>query len=286
MQTHASTIAAVLGTALFAAGSPAATSAQVGGSGLSRPRAAPAVAHAAVAELPFLPGEVLEYSVTVARLRLGHGSLAVEEVERVAGVRTYRVALEVEIRTPFLKFRDREVSWVATDSLRSMAFERYRVEGSREEHLRFRFDHNASSYDRETWDPGSGIFRPVPGGTDAGGAMPADAIDEVAALYLLRTLPLEPGTVHRLDRYFDPAGNPIVFRVVGREVVRVPAGRFETIVVEPDIPAVGAFRASKEPRIYVTDDARRLIVKITTRTKAGPLAFYLERMPRDRAAAR
>ncbi len=227
------------------------------------------------ASLPFAPGERLEYAVTVARLRLGHAVLAVEAAERVEGVPTYRVALEVEIKAPFLSFAGREVSWIATDSIRSMVFERLRTESGKEERRRFRFDHDALRYYSEVWDARLADFRPA-AGEDSTGDIPPGAIDEIAALYLLRTLSLESSTTHRIARYFDPTANPIVFRVVGREKVKVPAGRFEVVVVEPDIPAVRIFQAAKQPRIYITDDARRLIVKITTRTKAGPLTFYLK----------
>ena len=228
--------------------------------------------------LPFAPGERLVYSVTMARLRLGQGVLAVEGVEEVEGVPVYRVSLEVEIKAPFISLVDRETSWLAIDPIRSLAFERHRTEGDREQRLRFRFDQLAQRYAAEVWDEGSGQFRDA-ADQNAGGPIPAGAIDEIAALYLLRTLSLEPGAVHRVDRYFEPSGNPIVFRVVGKEKVRVPAGKFEVAVVEPDIPSLSPFRASSEPRLYITDDARRLIVKITTRTKAGTLTFYLKDLP-------
>jgi hypothetical protein len=214
----------------------------------------------------------------MARLRLGQGVLAVEGVEEVEGVPVYRVSLKVEIKAPFISLVDRETSWLAIDPIRSLAFERHRREGNREQRLRFRFDQVAQRYAPEVWDEGSGQFRDA-ADQNSGGPIPAGAIDEIAALYLLRTLSLEPGAVHRVDRYFEPSGNPIVFRVVGKEKVRVPAGKFEVAVVEPDIPSLSPFRASSEPRLYITDDARRLIVKITTRTKAGTLTFYLKDLP-------
>ena len=77
------------------------------------------------------------------------------------------------------------------------------------------------------------------------------------------------------DRYYYPGGNPISFRVVGRENVRVPAGQFETIVIEPVIPSLTTFRADAGARIYVTDDERRVIVQMVTRTKVGRLTLYM-----------
>ncbi len=225
--------------------------------------------------LPFSTGERLEYAVTVARVRLGRAMLSVEAEEEIRGVPTYRLALEVEIKAPFLRFSDREVSWLATEPFRSIVFERRREEGSKHDYRRYLFDHGALRYDSEVWDPTSQQFTRVPGG-DSEGTIPAGAIDEISALFVLRTLSLEPGAVHTMDTYLDGGEEAIVFRVIGRERVKVPEGRFDVVVVEPDIPALGPFQAEKEARIYITDDTRRLIVKITTRTKVGLLTFYLK----------
>lgn len=187
-------------------------------------------------------GERMEYGVRLGRLRLGTATLAVEALEDVGGIPAYRVALEVNIGAAMLKVEDRLVSWIAPQPLRSLAFEK-RDTSTESGRRRYNFDH--------------------------------DVLDELAALFLLRTLPLQPGATFETDRYFSPAGNPITFRVVGRKKVRVPAGRFETIVIEPVIPALPAFRADAGARIYVTDDERRVIVQMETRTKVGKLTLYL-----------
>jgi hypothetical protein len=105
--------------------------------------------------------------------------------------------------------------------------------------------------------------------------MAAHAIDELAVLYLVRTLPLEVGDEYRIERYFKQRSNPIVVRVLKRDEIRVPAGRFRTIVVEPIIPEIGAFQAKKKPRVWITDDERRIIVKLQTSAPVGAVALNL-----------
>lgn len=187
-------------------------------------------------------GERMEYVVRLGRLRLGKATLAVEALEVIAGTPVYRAALDLDIGAAMLKVEDRLVSWIAPQPIRSLAFEK-RDSDTESGRRRYNFDH--------------------------------DALDEIAALYLMRTLPLQPGDTFETDRYYLPAGNPITFRVVGREKVRVPAGHFETIVIEPVIPALSAFRAGAGARIYVTDDERRVIVQMETRTKVGKLTLYM-----------
>lgn len=141
-----------------------------------------------------------------------------------------------------LRYHDRMVSWISPQPFRSLAFEQ-RDEDTESGRRRYEFDE--------------------------------DALDEVSALYLMRTLPLNQGDFYTYDRYFTAAGNPITFRVLGRKNIRVPAGRFETIVIEPVIPSLFVFKPGANARIYVTDDDRRIVVQMETHTKIGKLTFYM-----------
>jgi hypothetical protein len=106
--------------------------------------------------------------------------------------------------------------------------------------------------------------------------MPEDAMDEVAFLYFVRTLPLEVGEVRRFERMFEADDNPVVLEVLRRETVRVPAGTFETVVVRPVIRADGLFSREGRAEVHLTDDDRRLVVRIESRMKAGRVDLSLE----------
>lgn len=126
-----------------------------------------------------------------------------------------------------------------------------------------------------TLDHEEGVSRR--GGDGQGEPMPRAALDGLGLLYLLRTMDLETGDTIRLERHFQAEHNPVVFRVVGRQRIRVPAGRFRTVVVEPVIPALAVFREDRDPRLWLTDDARRLIVRVESATRFGPLQLHLRR---------
>lgn len=211
---------------------------------------------AQMAPEPFLPvrdalvvGERMEYSIKLGPARLGRAELAVESRDDVAGELAYRVAVDVEMGASILKVEERLVSWIAPRPFRSLAFER-RDPDTKDQRQRLDFDRNV--------------------------------LDELATLYFVRTLPLTPDFNYEADRYFSPDGNPMTFRVVGHEKVRVPAGRFETIVVESVIPALSIFRSDAQARIYLSDDDRRVLVKVETRSKAGPLTIYLTKYQAER----
>ena len=60
-------------------------------------------------------------------------------------------------------------------------------------------------------------------------------LDDGAFLYFLRTIPLEVGKTYSFNRYFKPDRNPVRVTVVRRERIRIPAGEFDAIVVQPKI---------------------------------------------------
>ena len=85
----------------------------------------------------------------------------------------------------------------------------------------------------------------------------SEPLDDVAFLYYARTLPLEVGETYTINRYFREDGNPVVLRVLRKETIRMPAGTFNTIVVQPIIQTDGLFGEGGEAEVYFTDDARR-----------------------------
>jgi len=221
----------------------------------------------------FATGEAATYSVAIGRFRIGEARLAIEGLEVIGGKDVVQTTLSVDGGPPFFRVEMYLSSWAETGSMRSVRFERNMREGPKRYRDRYVLDQESSTYTAESWSEDLEVFEPST--AEPSGAMPADAIDEIAVLYFVRTLPLETGDEYVLERYFKPQSNPIVVRVLKREEIRVPAGRFQTIVVEPIIPELGSFQAKKKPRVWITDDERRIIVKFQTSAPVGAVALNL-----------
>ncbi|MCL7960582.1 MAG: DUF3108 domain-containing protein [marine benthic group bacterium] len=221
----------------------------------------------------FAAGEAATYSVAIGRFRIGEARLAIEGLEPSGDKDVVQTTLTVDGGPPFFRVEMYLSSWAETGSMRSVRFERTMREGPKRYRDRYVLDHESGTYTAERWSEDLEAFEPST--FEPSGAMPADAIDEIAVLYFVRTLPLQTGDEYVLERYFKPHSNPVVVRVLKREEIRVPAGRFQTIVVEPIIPELGAFQAKKEPRVWITDDERRIIVKLQTSVPVGPVALNL-----------
>lgn len=254
----------------------AALPAHASGGGISQQAASgPASADttdepARVAGWEFPEREEFRYAVRLGRLQVGRGGIVSRPDTATDGVAVHRVTLTIDVGVAFAEIHDRHVSWLAADPLRTLRVRKRYRELGQEKGGSWTLDHEA----------GVSISQEAGGGSRS--PMPESALDGLGLLYLLRTMELEPGETIRLDRHFQLEENPVVFRVTGRERIRVPAGRYRTVVVEPVIPALDVFGEDRDARIWLSDDDRRIIIRVESTTRVGPLQLHL----REYAAGR
>lgn len=197
--------------------------------------------------VPFGPGERLEYQVKMGVFSVGEGYMAVEGVEDVRGHPSYHIRMGIRGGVFFAKVNDRYDSWLGTHDLVSRRYIRDIHEVNYKSRREFAIYPEARRWERVDADQADTMSTSQP-------------LDEIAFLYFLRTLPLEVGQTYTLDRYFKTDGNPVVIRVLRKERKEVPAGTFNTIVVQPIIQTDGLFSEGGKAEVYFTDDADRHLV--------------------------
>jgi hypothetical protein len=99
--------------------------------------------------------------------------------------------------------------------------------------------------------------------------------DVYGSFYHVRSLPLEVGKSCRLSILDGRQVRRIEVRVLRRERVTVPAGTFDTIVVQPVVAQEGIFERKRGITIWLTDDDRRVPVKARTKVKVGSVTAEL-----------
>jgi hypothetical protein len=214
--------------------------------------------------LPFSTGERMDYQVKLGFATVGSGFVEVAGTEPVDGIPTLHARMRVTGGVPLAHVDDRYETWIDPQGVFSR---------------RFLQDIHEVRYRRERtyeFDPARRTWRRADG-KDEQGTLPTDKpLDELSFMYYARTLPLEVGDTHTLTRYFKDSGNPVVLRVVRRETVDVPAGRFKAIVVQPIIRTSGLFGDGGRAEIYFSDDDRRIPILIKTRVPVvGSLTMLL-----------
>jgi hypothetical protein len=246
----------------------AAVALAAGVPGAARAQRAPALAparhevRAALAALPFAVGERLEYDAKVGPFKAGRGHMEVVAVEDVRGHEALHLAMHVSGGALGWNVRYQLDSWVEPRSFSSLRHTQDNREG-RTPRVR--------AYEIF---PDRGVVTEADGDSAATGANP---LDDASFLYFVRTVPLVVGETYTFDRYFRPDRNPVRVTVVRRERVKVPAGEFDTIVLQPAIRTKGLLAESARTEVWLTDDPRRMLVKMETHLKFGTLSLHLRK---------
>jgi len=214
--------------------------------------------------LPFFAGERLTYRVRVSRFGgSGKGEMTVEGPIYLRGTATYLLRSDVQTRVGPVKAVNRSESWLDVVRMATLRFRK---------HERSIVSNAAESVElfpeRRVWQAADG--RAGESGTDT-------PLDELSFIYFLRTIPLAPDSAYRYDRHFDPARNPTIVRVLGREKVKTQAGTFTTLLVEMRVKDPARYRREGVIRINMTDDHCRLPVRIVSDVPlAGEATLTLE----------
>lgn len=213
-----------------------------------------------VEHVPFDPGEELRFNMRASVFGGGEAFMTVGQIDTLHGFTAYPVALRMKGSALGIGFEQTLSSWMDTETLVSRRFindqlqprKRYREHDFYpEKRLVQRIDYDT------TW------------------ALPtALPLDDISFVYFARTIPLEVGETYTFHRYYKDDGNPVILKVLRRERTEVPAGVFNTIVVQPIIRTSGLFSEGGEAEIHFSDDERRLVVYL--RADMGTLLPTLE----------
>jgi hypothetical protein len=217
--------------------------------------------------VPFGPGERLDYQVKLGALSVGNGHMSVNGIERVRGRDTYHVVMAIEGGVRFVARVDNHFeSWMDVETLASHRFVQDQDELRTKRVRRFEFFPDLGRWDMTAQG----------GATETGSLETRFPLDDISFVYYARALPLEVGRTYTLNQYFRADRNPVILRVVRRDRVTVPAGTFNTIVVQPVIKTRGIFGEGGEAELHFSDDSRRLLVQMRSRVPlVGSLSLHL-----------
>lgn len=103
----------------------------------------------------------------------------------------------------------------------------------------------------------------------------SDTFDIYSSFYYVRHQKLEPGKSVFINVLDSKKLHRIEIRVLRRERIKVPAGEFDTLVIEPMVKPEGVFEGKRGAYIWLTDDERRIPVKAQTKVTVGSVTAVL-----------
>ncbi len=217
-----------------------------------------AVALAAAAALPFAPEERMEYTVRYLGLPVGKARISVGRPEGPVlpvflQTRTSGLAGIVNVRQQLATHLDVETLLPRSSSLDA-------VEGGYQHNDSTQFDRaGGKATVRQKGKFDNTYVIEVPPGT----------LDFVALVFRLRTLPLEPGASHEFHVLSGRNVRKVAAQVEERETVETRAGTFAAVKVRVPTGFTGKFSEKHPTYVWFTDDARRVVVQITTEFSVG-----------------
>lgn len=204
---------------------------------------------------PFAVGERLRYTASLGYFEIGAATVSVARMERERGAEAFVLSAWGEGGPPGLRMRYEATSWTGTRRFSSLRFDRRITQGPRvqEHHYQIVAD--------------SGRYREI--GSPQDWVTPADALDELAFLYYLRTMPLQTGRSYSIPRYFQTGYNPVRVTVTGREPVVLGDGSSVPCLVL-QVAARGNTMG-----VWLSDDARRLPAQMVLPLPFGNVTLAL-----------
>jgi len=214
----------------------------------------------------FADGEELHYSAYFGRLRVGSGEMRFHGRDSVRDRSAWRASFRIDGGVPGAHVHDTTVTWFDSVSYSSFRF----VQNVHDPGYQAHRDTQIFPADR--------TYRTKDGETHASAE---DPLDDMSLVYLVRTLPLEPGQCYVFKRYFKLDANPVVIHVVRRDTVEVPAGRYAAILLRPEIKTKGIFSEDGHAELWLADDSRRTVLQLKTSLKFGSIRLQLRHIGRE-----
>lgn len=102
--------------------------------------------------------------------------------------------------------------------------------------------------------------------------------DAVSAFYYVRTLDYSNSRVGEkifLQNFYKDTTYSLAVKFLGRQRISVDAGTFNCIIVEPLMKEGGLFKSEGRVLIWLTDDERKIPVKVSTKVVIGSIESEL-----------
>lgn len=218
-------------------------------------------------------GETLKYNIGWSFIVAGVAQLQTTRIVDSNGTLAYELRADANshsIIDALFKVRDINISWLDITTKKSLGYWQSVREGkyARDEWLAFNYANNTYNNHRQDRDGNIKTQKMTFEGEEV--------LDMLSALYYVRLQPLpEKGEI-----YFDIVNRqkqyPLKVTVLGKKKVKVKAGEFNCIVVEPQFSGEGIFTAKgKSLKVWLTDDERRLPVKMSVEVFIGSVTAEL-----------
>jgi len=212
----------------------------------------------------FHAGEKLTFELKWEVIPAGEAVLEVFPNQTIDTIETRHFGMRVKTNKfvdLFYKVREQLDAYTDDSLHHSVLYTEKHIAGNTKKEIIVSFDWNRHTAQYTNFDKKRKPITILPG-----------TFDPLAAFYFVRRAELYPGAI--IQRPITD-GKKCVFgmaKVIKKEKITVPAGTFDTYLIEPELKDVGGvFKKSKNAKIHlwITADSRTIPVKIKSRVVVG-----------------
>jgi hypothetical protein len=216
-------------------------------------------------DVPFKTGESLKYSAEFNLIPVGQAELYVSGIEQIQGNDAYHVSFSAQTKglaNQLFKIRDQIDIWLDSKELYTHRLKKNIREGSYRKSVDITFDYDEGVARTNTKD-----FK-----------INFTARDPFSMFYYLRTIQLKEKEIMSFTSF---EGKNIVnydLQITGKEIINSPVGTFVCKVIRPFRKGKNLFKNQGDMQIWISEDARRLPVKIQIKMKFGSMTLLLKKI--------
>lgn len=102
-----------------------------------------------------------------------------------------------------------------------------------------------------------------------------NTLDPLSSFYYIRTLKVEVGKPAYVNIFDNKKMWDVEVQILRKERITTPLGTFDTIVIKPLMQSEGIFSRKGDMHIWLTDDSRRIPVRMQTKVGLGSVIATL-----------
>ena len=218
------------------------------------------------AELPYKVGEYTAYNISFGAINVGVADLEIIEIVQLNNRPAFHIVGKG--RTApffdwFFKVRDVYETFIDTNTLLPLVFKRAVNEGGHLINQRYQFNHN----DNRGITQDSSFFIPI------------DTQDMLSAFFLARTFKKEGiinGEPFYIPLFMDDENYNLEIKYLTNEIIYTKWGKIDCMVFQPKMQEGRVFEDGEKMKIWITDDANHLLLKVETEIFVGTIKAVLE----------
>ncbi|MBN2010371.1 DUF3108 domain-containing protein [candidate division KSB1 bacterium] len=218
-----------------------------------------------IKQTSFKTGEELTFNIRYGVIVAGSATMSLKAIVTINNRPCYHIVTEARSNrffSAFYKVRDRVESFMDRDGLYAWRYEKHLREGHYKADQYVEYDQLnrlAITDKRDTL------------------RIPPCIQDILTTFYYIRTLPMEVGKSLFIDNHADKKLYPLEIKVHKKERIKVKAGEFNCLVVEPMLRSDAIFKQRGRLLVWLTDDNRRMPVQMKSKVMIGSITAELKK---------